>query len=507
LIKELNLVKSDKTYYISPRVSDNIDGFSIKKPDIVFDLPYIGSVKPRSTEEIEASNWLLGCETLDRDYADYDQYKEYISPLGIRLLRFQGGWFKTEKVQGVYDWAWIDNIINDAVSRGCKPWLQTGYGNPIYPGAGGENLGAGMPLSEEGLAAYEKWVAAMVARYRDKVKDWEVWNEPNFGDNLVNTPEITADFNIRTAKIIKSIQPDARISALALGHINLEFVERFFKYLKEKDGIELFHNVTYHDYVYNPDANKLAVYKMRQIVEKYAPGIIIRQGENGAPSVAYSGGALGNYNWSELTQAKWAVRRMLENLGNDIECSVFSIIEMQYTGNGPINKKNTKGIIESTPDNKAVRPKIAYYAIQHVTSIFDNTLERIKTLEPTHNIASAGSQAKYSLNTDRSISVYGYRNKDTKKQLYVLWMDDAIPRDEYEMNTQDFTVANGNFENPVFVDIITGGVYEIPTEQWSKAGDIYTLKSISIYDSPVLIADKSLVTTKAFPEKGSHFIK
>jgi hypothetical protein len=505
LTKELGVVKEDtfceeiksnKTYYISPRASDNIDGFSIKKPDIRFDLPYIGSVKWRSTEEIEASNWLLGCETLDRDYADYDQYKEYLSPLGIKLLRFQGGWFKTEKVQGVYDWTWMDNIINDAVSRGCKPWLQTGYGNPIYPGAGGENLGAGMPLSEEGLAAYEKWVTAMVIRYKDKVQDWEVWNEPNFGDNLVNTPEITADFNIRTAKIIKSLQPDARISALALGHINLEFVEEFFKYLKERDSIELFHNVTYHDYVYNPDANKLAVYKMRQIVDKYAPGMIMRQGENGAPSVPNSGGALCNYNWSELTQAKWDVRRMLENLGNDIECSVFSIIEMQYTGNGPIKRKNTKGIIESTSDNKAVRPKIAYYAVQHVTSIFDNTLERIKALEYTHNIASAGSRSKYTINTDRSVSVYGYRSKETQKQLYTIWMDDAIPRDEYEMNVHDFTVSNGSFENPVLVDIITGGVYDIPAEHWSKTGDIYTFKNISIYDSPILIADRSLIKVK-----------
>ena len=489
-------VKSYKTHYVSPRVSDNKDGYSIKKPDIKFDLPYVGSVKPRSIEEIESSNWMLGCETLDRDYADYDQYKEYITPLGIKLLRFQGGWFKTEKVQGVYDWNWMDNIINDVISRGCKPWLQTGYGNPIYPGAGGENLGAGMPLSEEGVAAYEKWVTAMVTRYKDKVKDWEVWNEPNFADNLVNTPEITANFNIRTAEIIKSIQPDAKISALALGHINIEFVERFFKYLKDKDGLGLFHNVTYHDYAYNPDANKLAVYKMRQIVEKYAPGMIMRQGENGAPSVAYSGGALGDYNWSELTQAKWDVRRMLENLGNDIECSIFSIIEMQYTGNGPINRKNTKGIIESTPDNKAVRPKIAYYAIQHVTSIFDNTLERIRTVEHTHNIASVGSHSKYTLQTDRSVSVYGYRNKVTQKQLYTIWMDDAIPKDVCVMNTQVFTIANGNFEKPVLVDIITGGVYEIPKERWSKEGDIYTFTGIPIYDSPILVADKSLIEIK-----------
>ena len=138
----------------------------------------------------------------------------------------------------------------------------------------------------------------MAARYADKVFDWEVWNEPNFGDNKVNTPEITADFNIRTARIIKEIQPGARISALALGHIDIDYVERFFQYLHGHDACGLFHNVTYHDYSYNPDGNKLAVYKMRQIVEKYAPGLILRQGENGAPSEGNAGGALADYNLS-----------------------------------------------------------------------------------------------------------------------------------------------------------------------------------------------------------------
>ena len=162
------------------------------KTDIKIALPYLGSVKPRSTSEIESSNWLLGCETLDRDFADYDQYKEYIAPLGIKRLRMQAGWAKTEKVKGQYDWAWLDHIVNDATSRGLQPWLQTSYGNTIYPGGGGANLGAGMPVSKEALEAYYKWVTALVTRYKDKVTEWEVWNEPNFADNAVNTPEMTA---------------------------------------------------------------------------------------------------------------------------------------------------------------------------------------------------------------------------------------------------------------------------------------------------------------------------
>ena len=41
----------------------------------------------------------VGCEVLDRDYADYHSYKEYLSALGIRKIRLQAGWAKTEKTK------------------------------------------------------------------------------------------------------------------------------------------------------------------------------------------------------------------------------------------------------------------------------------------------------------------------------------------------------------------------------------------------------------------------
>ena len=66
-------------------------------------LRRIGTIQPRSVEEISGSNWTLGCETLDRDYADYEQYKGYLVPLGIKTIRLQAGWAKTEKVPGKYN--------------------------------------------------------------------------------------------------------------------------------------------------------------------------------------------------------------------------------------------------------------------------------------------------------------------------------------------------------------------------------------------------------------------
>ena len=77
-------------------------------------------------------------------------------------------------------------------------------------------------------------------------------------------------------------------------------------------------------------------------------------------------GALGDYDWSELTQAKWNTRRMLSDLGHDIECSILGIIDMNYNQGAPITKLNVKGLIQSDSTKRAIRLKLAYYAIQHI---------------------------------------------------------------------------------------------------------------------------------------------
>ena len=223
--------------------------------DLKIAIPLAGTIENRDASEIKSSNWIIGCETLDRDMADYGQYKDYLGPLGIKRLRMQAGWAKTEKEKGKYDWKWLDLIVDDARKRGLEIWLEASYGNPIYEGGGCINLSAGIPASEEALLAWDKWVKALVVRYKDKIKEWEVWNEPNFGDNTINSPEKVAALNIRTAEIIKKIQPEAIISGLSMGHIDLQYADQFFKVLHERNKLNLFDNMTYHDYVYNPDSN------------------------------------------------------------------------------------------------------------------------------------------------------------------------------------------------------------------------------------------------------------
>jgi hypothetical protein len=432
----------------------------------------IGTVKARSASSIGGSTWSIGAETLDRDYAIYNNYKSYLGPLGAKSVRLQGGWAKTEKTQGVYSWAWLDEVVNDAYAQGVIPWLETSYGNTIYSGGGGTGLGGGLPTSAEALAAWDNWVEALVTRYKSKVTEWEVWNEPDIGGI---TATAYADFFIRTATIIRAVDPNAKIYALALASINSTYADGFLSRLSSQGKLGLVTAITYHGYIVNPDSHYGSVQSLKNTIANYSSTITVRQGENGAPSTNTTFGALNNQGFTETKQAKWDLRRMMGDKGRDIPTNVFTLINLQYdTG------LNTKGLLATNSDKTVDYPKPAYYAVQNVTAIFDDTLTRI------------GSYA-YTENTANAIQVYGYRKSGTNRQVVAVWFSGSAASDSNTTSPVTLTFSSGNFADPVYVDLRTGFIYEIPDGSWSVSGSSYTFSNIPVYDSPILIADKSVV--------------
>ena len=247
----------------------------VKAPNIA--LPSLGKLATRHAKEIASSSWSVGGETLDRDFTVYENYKTYLGPLGAKGIRLQAGWAKCEKTPGVYDWAWLDAVVNDALAQGVQPWLETSYGNPAYEGGGGASLGAGFPTSDAALAGWDKWVRTLARRYKDRVREWEIWNEPDLSKG--NTPEDYTKLFIRTATIIREEQPGARIYALALAK-DFGFAEAFLKLLKQAGKTDLMDAVTFHGYPRNPDDTSQAD-KVRALLAQYAPKAEARRARPG----------------------------------------------------------------------------------------------------------------------------------------------------------------------------------------------------------------------------------
>lgn len=127
----------------------------------------------------------------------------------------------------------------------------------------------------------------------------------------------------------------------------------------------------------------------------------------------------------------------------------------------------------------AIRPKVAYYAIQNLAAIYDNNM----VIHP---------EFEYTSTNKESLSVYGYQHQLTKTSLVALWLDGENVTNSFETTQVNITFENISFKVPVWVDLMTGSIHEIPESKWNKSGRNYIF-NIPLYDSPVLITDKSFL--------------
>ena len=442
---------------------------------------HLGSVKVKKAADIAGSDLWIGGEVLDRDLCSYDAYKTYLGELGAKKIRLQSGWAKTEKEKGVYDFAWLDHIVDDALSRGVQPWIQISYGNPIYPGGGGVSLGQGLITSDEALAAFARYARALVARYKDRVNEWEIWNEADLRHNsdLGHDEQTYARLFVSTAEAVRSEHPEARIVALAIAGVgNTQFVEGFFNYLQERGKVGLVDVVTFHGYPRIPDNGFKQVKMLVETVNKYDKGIEFWQGETGCPSTFGSTGALSNYPWTETSQAKWNLRRALAHIGRGYPFSLFLLSEFVY--NDPLRKGlNSKGILKINEDDfSIIRPKPAYYAYQHLTAVFTHEL----TLQREFDFETAGRS-----------DVEGFAWETKGMPVVALWEKDSIPSDNNHKEPVDLSMGKDGFNDPIYVDVMTGEVFEIPAQNWACEAGRCRFTGVPIYDTPVLIADRSAV--------------
>lgn len=442
-------------------------------------FPLIGNIQPRTTYEITGSDLWIGGEVLDRDYTKYHEYKHYLDSLGAKKIRLQSGWAKTEKLKGVYDFAWLDSVVNDAIARKVQPWIQISYGNELYPGAGGISLGEGLPVSEEGLAAWIRYTKALVNHFSDRVNEWEIWNEADHRYNDAG-PEQYSELYYRTGKAVREVQPNAKLIGLSMAGVGrTEYADFFFQFLQERDALDLVDAVTFHGYPRNPDDGFDAVEKLQATVYNYRPGIPLWQGETGCPSSFGSSGALSGHKWTELTQAKWDLRRALAHVGRGYPFSLFTISEYTYDRD-KFKGLNTKGILKVNDDLSIAYAKPAYYAYQHLTSLLDHRMERLPA-------------QKFEAESDQGISVFAWRHKADHSPMVFAWFDGDIPSDLNEFTSVDFSLPGLKFEEPVLVDLRTGAVYQIPASGFQQNQQRVSFAEIPIYDSPIVLVEKSLI--------------
>lgn len=445
-------------------------------------LPEIGRLQTRTSAEVRSSKWSVGCETLDRDYGDWESYKDLIPLLGVKRARFFSGWAKTEQEKGVYDFAWLDRQVRECAAMGVKPWICISYGNPVW----GSDFRLGMRVkqvtdSPEAFAAWLRYTRALVARYRDVVDEWEVWNEP------FNQAEEYAELFIRTARAIREVQPSAKVICTAIA-MNRDMAKSDYavvlERLKRENALGLANLFAYHPYANNPDTSYEAgkgqfgwtmALPLRRLVKSYSADYDILQGETGCPSQLEYAHALANVEWTEYSQAKWNLRRAMGDAARSIPSCLFTMIDLQYTF-----MLQSFGLVRSNTLKEFVYRRPSWYAMRNVYALFDDD-----TLPQGIAEVQAGSRTL----SNALFTRFGL-------PLRVLWFSDRIPDSGLDWTPVDLEVPE-RMEDPVWVELITGRVFEIPRASAAGRADGMALRQVPMWDSPVIVAPRAAIPLQA----------
>ena len=458
-----------------------------------YGLKEIGRLQTRTSDQIKSSSkWSVGCETMDRDYAEWDNFKQLLPLTGVKHARFFSGWAKTEQEKGKYDFSWLDPQIRECAAMGVKPWVCISYGNPVW----GSDFRLGMRVKQvtdvpEAFEAWLRYTKELVGRYKDVVDEWEVWNEP------FNQAKEYAEMFYRTAKVIREVQPTAKIYCTAIS-MNKDMEKSDYKVVLEKlkaeNALDLGSYFIYHPYSPLPEATYSEDGKgqfgwtkalaLRKLVKGYSPKFDIMQGEVGCPAQLEFAHAMNSIEWTEYSQAKWDLRRAIGDAARNIPSSSFTFIDLQYTF-----MLQSYGFVRSNTLKEFVYRRPKFYAMRNVYTLFD---------DDTHAVGVEGGipaviERRADPRDDVKRTLTCARFERLGQRLWLYWYDDQQPSNRLEFDRVTLTVP-GEIRYPHWVDMITGRVCAFDEKNIVRGKGRTVITDVPMWDSPVLICSVESLT-------------
>lgn len=456
----------------------------------------IGNVKAKSAAEIDTSRLGIGFEKLDRCVFDPEKAYDKLAAIGVKYVRIQSGWQRTEREKGVYDFSWLDDIVNRLIADGMIPWINIIYGNELYDERAAEAFGAvGCPpiFSEEAMDAWLAYVRELVIHFKGRVRDYEIWNEPDgrgtwkCGAN----PRDYAHLVIPTARTIHSADPNARALLGAMCRANM----LFFAELADAGAFDVCDALTYHCYTPFDKVMADSIKCLRALCEQYKPGMPVIQGESGTQSRSGGNGALKAGTWSERRQAKYMARHMIIDLLGGAEfTSYFSCMDMIEALHGVTGDRASWldfgyfGVLGAEFDENGFaigeyKPKMSYRTLQVLASALSGEWRLCELpILPRPEVSRRifGNDVN-----DMSIISGGFIRPDGSRA-YVYWHASDLMTTEYESTvTLNAVCMHGELQ---LVDMLNGNIYSIPESIAESHGDgKWILHNLPIKDYPMML--------------------
>lgn len=457
-------------------------------------FPPVGEVIRLDELPLRAGRLGVGMECLDRDLWDPLPAIPRLRALGIRRARLQSGWGRTEREKGVYDFAWLDEVVEALTGIGVEPWISLSYGNYLYLApdelapmeevlmrlfSGREELESKRSLlyglgqkptaSPEAMAGWLKYVGAVVARYRGKVRHYEIWNEPDVSVFFPSDswPDEYLELVRRTAPVIRGADPEARVIGGASGR-NRTMELLLGKGLGECVDILSFHG--YHEY---PEKFGTNAYRAaRAALDRYAPRLKLWRGEAGFPSANPKGGngALCHLSPTEEQQACWIARNVVNDLSMK-ELDFYSYFHLYDFLHFSRRYRYHYGLLRED-----YSPKPSYRVLQRCAKLLDGD-----TVPADDLLMTPGSGPE---NIQVNAIVRGFRRRGAP--VFACWIADGADGAFRSADFNFWTVGASEIRTPVAIDPVTGKVHPL---RLTAAGT--KLEEVPLMPYPLIVSDLS----------------
>lgn len=457
-------------------------------------LQKVGHIRTRCAAEWADSRLGIGFEKLDRGVFEPERAYDKLGRIGVKWVRLQSGWARTEKTPGVYDFAWLDDIVDNLISRGMRPWFCLCYGNGLYDDAAKEIFGAvGCPpvYTAEQRDAWRRYVTAAASHFKGRVRHFEVWNEPD-GQHCwkkgVSATEY-GQFVIDTAAALRAGNPDAYVIG---GSIFTSPVPYLQEALAAGIG-DVIDAVTFHEYTYSEENVTQKVRAMRGIFALHGISPEIIQGESGAQSRGDGHGAMAEGAWTPRIQAKQLLRHLTIDLLNDVKfTSFFTCVDMIEALNGRVGDLSSYldygyfGVLGADFDESGIAtgeytPKPSYYALQNLCALLGGALT-VMDLPVIFHREWAPHLGK-TMTTSASEAIYGGFRLDSGAYALAYWKPENMMTTEWNGSVTLETSIPGAVH---LLDPMDGAVYEVTDTETTPFG-ASAMQFLPIRDYPLFL--------------------
>ena len=455
-----------------------------------------GKIEPRCSLAVTDSPMGVGMEKLDRDAFEPEKVYDKVAALGVKWIRLQSGWQKTEREEGVYDFEWLDSQVDNLVSRGLKPWLCLCYGNGLYDESAKQYFGAvGAPpiRSERAYDAWLKYVGETVRHFAGRIEYYEIWNEPEGGWTWRPGPsaEEYTEFCVRTGNVIKENDPSAKVMVGShyqdsLAYFNAEFALGI---------LEVADAVTYHTYNYDESLSMQRAKALKALTEHYGKNIEVVQGECGSQSNSGGNGALNWVRTNQNMQTKYILRHVVAEVMAGVRfTSIFSSVDMAENlaalEGEPITTCGYFGLLGAEFDKRTGKlvgdyyEKPSYYAFQNLCALFD---QKIIPEDLPVIFTPRASRRIDGFDCPTRELIYGGFSKENGSKAFAYWNStNMVTCSGFEGSvTFEISGVSGQIR---LIDPMDGSIYEIGNDVMKSGGNgLYTFENIPVKDYPLIL--------------------